>query len=373
MLEKVIQPGAPDLASALAYQNRILPGVSRTFALTIPTLPEALTAPVTNAYLLCRIADTIEDDAGLPAADKRAFGRQFLEVLSARMDANEFASRLAPLLAPATLAEERDLIIHVPEVTAVTASLPAAQRDALLRCVAIMSEGMHRYQQQAGLHGLEGRGHLDEYCYFVAGVVGEMLTELFCDYSPAIARRRDELMELASSFGQGLQMTNILKDIWEDRRRGACWLPQADFRTGPAGQRDLLAGMDVAAREEGFRRLVARAHGHLRNALRYTLALPREEKGIRRFCLWSLGMAVLTLRKIHRRPEFRSGEEVKISRRSVATVVRVCGALAGRDTWLRALFALTSIGLPTEDAVMAVRAAGLRMDSLSVSSNTRHL
>jgi len=44
------------------YQNGILPHVSRTFALTIPQLPPALRTPVTNAYLLCRIADTIEDE-----------------------------------------------------------------------------------------------------------------------------------------------------------------------------------------------------------------------------------------------------------------------------------------------------------------------
>ena len=42
----------------LEYQARILTGVSRTFALTIPSLPPALRVPVTNAYLLCRIADT---------------------------------------------------------------------------------------------------------------------------------------------------------------------------------------------------------------------------------------------------------------------------------------------------------------------------
>jgi len=43
------------------YQDRILPHVSRTFALTIPQLPPRLRIAVTNAYLLCRIADTIED------------------------------------------------------------------------------------------------------------------------------------------------------------------------------------------------------------------------------------------------------------------------------------------------------------------------
>ena len=55
----------------LAFQAHILPGVSRTFALTIPVLPQRLAEVMTNAYLLCRLADTIETDApwtleGLP-------------------------------------------------------------------------------------------------------------------------------------------------------------------------------------------------------------------------------------------------------------------------------------------------------------------
>ena len=33
-------------------------------------------------------------------------------------------------------------------------------------------------------------------------------------------------MGFAISFGQGLQMTNILKDVWEDYEIGACWLPR---------------------------------------------------------------------------------------------------------------------------------------------------
>jgi len=46
-------------SNASAYQEAILPKVSRTFALTIPQLPPALRDVVANAYLLCRIADTI--------------------------------------------------------------------------------------------------------------------------------------------------------------------------------------------------------------------------------------------------------------------------------------------------------------------------
>ncbi len=49
------------------------------------------------------------------------------------------------------------------------------------------------------------------------------------------------------------------------------------------------------------------AHAHLRNALSYTLLIPAHETGIRRFCLWAIGLAVLTLRKIAANPGFTSG------------------------------------------------------------------
>src|SRR5438270_5262330 len=64
------------MASAISdaqYQDQVLPHVSRTFALTIPQLPEALRVPVTNAYLLCRIADTIEDEPALSPAETLSF------------------------------------------------------------------------------------------------------------------------------------------------------------------------------------------------------------------------------------------------------------------------------------------------------------
>jgi farnesyl-diphosphate farnesyltransferase len=53
------------VSSDEVYQDQILPHVSRTFALTIPQLPLGLRTAVTNAYLLCRIADTIEDEPAL--------------------------------------------------------------------------------------------------------------------------------------------------------------------------------------------------------------------------------------------------------------------------------------------------------------------
>ena len=62
------------------YQAQILIEVSRTFALTIPQLPPPLDKVVSNAYLLCRVADTIEDEPNLTGSQKREFSNEFLQV-----------------------------------------------------------------------------------------------------------------------------------------------------------------------------------------------------------------------------------------------------------------------------------------------------
>ena len=78
----------------LAYQEHILQGVSRTFALTIPQLPDPLREVVGNAYLLCRITDTIEDEPSLSAAEKQAFSARFVEVVAGRANAEPFSRDL---------------------------------------------------------------------------------------------------------------------------------------------------------------------------------------------------------------------------------------------------------------------------------------
>src|SRR5574337_228588 len=210
-------------------QVQLLPGVSRTFALTIPQLPDPLRMVVTNAYLLCRIADTIEDDVGLTAKQKFDFHEQFRAVLRGDMPAEIFAQDLLPLLAEETPIAERELIQHTPSVVRCLHSFSDTQQKSIERCVNILSSGMPEFQKTVSVAGLENMASMDRYCYYVAGVVGEMLTELFCDYSPEINSHKAQLMELAVSFGQALQMTNILKDFWDDRKRGVCWLPRDVF------------------------------------------------------------------------------------------------------------------------------------------------
>jgi farnesyl-diphosphate farnesyltransferase len=260
--------------------------------------------------------------------------------------AEPFATALSPLLSESTLPTERELIRETPRVLAITHGFTRTQQDALATCVRVMGEGMVRFQESNDSRGLESLAAMDRYCYHVAGVVGEMLTRLFCEYSPAIAKHRDLLMRLSVSFGQGLQMTNILKDIWTDRSRGACWLPRDVFAQAGFDLKDLAPNRYNAAFGSGLITLVAIANGHLRNALRYTLLIPAGEKGIRNFCLWAIGMAILTLRKIHRHPDFASGDEVKISRRSVKATVIASRLAAGHDRAIIFLFQFAAAGIP---------------------------
>lgn len=220
----------PADSSDEAYQDCILPGVSRTFALTIPQLPGGLRRAVTNAYLLCRIADTIEDETALTAVQKQTFHRRLIGVMRGDEEAAPFARNLAPLLTESALEAERDLIENTRRIIDVSHGLNFRQREAITRCVGIMCRGMPEFQRRARPDGVSDMAQMDRYCYYVAGVVGEMLTELFCDHGPTIERQRPGLQRLAVSFGQSLQMTNILKDIWEDGERGACWLPRNVFR-----------------------------------------------------------------------------------------------------------------------------------------------
>jgi farnesyl-diphosphate farnesyltransferase len=141
-------------------------------------------------------------------------------------------------------------------------------------------------------------------------------------------------------------MTNILKDVWEDRQRGACWLPQDVFREAGFDLAKLTPNRYDPAFGEGLARLIGIAQGHLRNALEYTLHFPPTEVGIRRFCLWALAMAVLTLRKLHKNLDFRAGNQVKISHGSVRLTVLTANLTAGNDALLRVLFDLFTRRLP---------------------------
>src|SRR5258708_35529242 len=96
------------VSSDEVYQDHILPHVSRTFALTIPQLPMGLRTAVTCAYLLCRIADTIEDEPALTPPETLAFLQRFSALLAGHGDPSLLAREIVQRLSDRPLATERD-------------------------------------------------------------------------------------------------------------------------------------------------------------------------------------------------------------------------------------------------------------------------
>lgn len=331
----------------------MLKKVSRSFALTIPELPESLGRAVTTAYLVCRIIDTIEDDERLPVDKKAYFFEEFVKVVNAESPAALFAQSLHPLLSDSVTDAEKELILNTPAVISGVLSLGPGRQKAIRRCAAVMAGGMLQFQGMKSPAGLRDMADFDRYCYFVAGVVGEMLTELFCDYSPEIARHRKELLTLAVSFGQGLQMTNIIKDLWDDRARGTCWMPRSVFEAAGCDPGDLAGYSGTEPFGRGIGEMIAVARGHLKDALTYTTLIPPAEAGIRRFCLWAIGMAVFTLRNINKRKDYKSGRDVKITRRTLKSIILVSNLTLRSDFLLERMFELATRDLPEKKSIHA--------------------
>lgn len=329
-----------------AFQQRMLEGVARTFALTIPQLPPELADVVGNAYLLCRIADTVEDESSIKPAQKLKLAKSYIDAVAGRGTAREFVAAFYPRLGAGRLPAEKELIAHTERVLRITHAFPAGQRARLERCVRIMTKGMIYFQMRKSAQGLPDLREFDRYCYHVAGVVGELLTGLCCQYSPALERQRDQMSPLAVSFGQGLQMTNILRDIGKDLEQGVCWLPRELFAACGYDLGALKRANRDPAYATGLRRMIGIAHGHLRNALGYTLLLPRQERGLRKFCYWSIAMALLTLRKLHKQPYRSLYSQVKIGRSTVALVIVATALLQHSNRLLQWLFTRLAAGLP---------------------------
>jgi farnesyl-diphosphate farnesyltransferase len=327
----------------------ILPRVSRTFALSIETLPLQLCEPVRLAYLLCRIVDTIEDQPSetLPPPPM-GHGRNGHDSSSSRRQ-GWFDSFDALLLDPNTDPGglERDakglgtneaeslLCARSGSIFRLFRDLPEGLRTRVTPHIHDMSLGMRMYSARADQRGslrIRDTEDLGRYCYFVAGTVGEMLTELFELHVPDLdAGRRNRARALASHFGVGLQIVNILKDVAEDAERGSVFLPVETLcRLGTSAEQ-LLDPDRRAAGLEAIRELSLFAREKLEAARRYTLLWPLPAgEAVRLFCAVPLLLAQATLDEVeHGEDTLRRGSVPKVSRARVAEILdRVARAVA---------------------------------------------
>ncbi len=214
----------------------------------------------------------------------------------------------------------------------------AAYREALDRCLAGQPQGPvfaaladaiavyripHEYFYQL-IEGVETDltvrryttfDELRRYCYLVASTVGLISIEIFGYQGGQVARER------AADLGVALQLTNILRDVQEDRERGRIYIPQEEMARFGYSEGDLEAG----AVTEGFRRLLAHQIGRAREYYEHgRRLLPYLPKRARACVAVMAGIYSRILDDIERGPEV-------VLRRRVSLGTGEKLALAGRE------------------------------------------
>lgn len=320
-------PAADPIArirDAEAFGKRILPAVSRTFAISIRFLPGDLGKAVLTAYLLCRIADTIEDD-GSTSPDRRAeLLDAFLKTLFDRDAADAFPALAADLKGdPAHL----ELVRHTDLVLVNFRTLPPRTQERVAHWVREMGVGMAKFVRNypSGIR-IQTLAEYKEYCYYVAGTVGCMLTELWHLHARAVGKREFErLWAKCQAFGEALQTVNILKDIAHDAQyENAIYIPAQDLAAAGSSHETLLSAQHLEHSHAAVQRFIDLARTDLDDALEYILLIPRRAVAIRAFCVLPLLFAYATLRDLSgSRAMLTPGGNVKISRREVKSLMVV--------------------------------------------------
>ncbi len=204
-------------------------------------LPPARRQAITALYAFCREVDDAVDethDSGVARA-KLQFWRKEIRSLRAG-DATHPVTKALGVHAKAFNLEEQDFLTIIDGMQ--------------------MDLERTRYNSWA---------ELTEYCHRVAGVVGWMSAQIFGYTDP---KTRD----YAHSLGLAFQLTNIIRDVGEDARRGRIYIPLEDlaaFRVNPS---ELLRNQPG----DGFSSLMAmqtaRARDHYAHAFAQLPAADRQ-------------------------------------------------------------------------------------------------
>ena len=215
----------------------LLVRTSRTFALAIPLLPEPTRTGLGIAYLLFRVADTLEDaahwsrDARIDALAELTRILRTLDPVEAGVVSQDWVSRDVTSEAGC-----RDLLVALPSIFVELRTWDEARRHIVVEHTVRTSDGMAQTlgeSDDAGHVHIQSLAGLQQYCYFVAGIVGELVTALFVHDARQISPRstldapgvKTRLEQHQRAFGEGLQLVNILKDAINDADDGRVYLP----------------------------------------------------------------------------------------------------------------------------------------------------
>jgi farnesyl-diphosphate farnesyltransferase len=188
----------------------MLMATSRTFFIPISHLPSGLQEAVTSAYLCMRAIDEIEDHPQLRLDSKHNLLHSISSLLKNPFNNNELMALFHPYnsLLPEVTLRFGDWIKLCPPTIV----------ENISNATSTMAKGMADWAlKEWRIQNEEG---LNEYTFYVAGLVGVMLSDIWKWYD-AVETDKD----LAIAFGRGLQSVNILRNRAEDLERGVDFFP----------------------------------------------------------------------------------------------------------------------------------------------------
>ena len=305
--------------------HEALDGTSRTFAITVELLDEPMATRICVSYLLCRIADTVEDAGHIPPTAQADLLRTYNRALDTD-DATDIEAFRAAVESWLPESEDADwhVVANAPRVLSAFESLApdarAAVREPIRELVSGMAMFVERHADTEGLR-IETIDELEEYCWYAAGTVGTLITNLLArDASP---HRTRTLRETDRAFALLLQLVNVAKDVSDDyREENNVYLPAAWLREAGVEPDGVCEPANTAAVAAVIRRVAGRARGYADDARRYLEAAPEESGNT--LAAWAVPylLAVGTLRELDARAEDVLHEGgVKISRSEVLAIV----------------------------------------------------
>ena len=188
----------------------VLRETSRTFFIPISQLETGVQEAVAAAYLCMRAIDEIEDHPELEPASKNSLLNSISEILKGSFNKEKFDSIIEPYQS------------YLPEVTVRLGDwikfCPATVVDTVLNATSVMAKGMADWAMKGWK--VKDEKDLDDYTFYVAGLVGVMLSDIWKWYDGTETDK-----QLAIAYGRGLQSVNILRNHTEDRERGVSFFP----------------------------------------------------------------------------------------------------------------------------------------------------
>jgi farnesyl-diphosphate farnesyltransferase len=224
-----------------AGYERLLKKLARTFALSLRILPTSIRPALSLAYMLARASDSIADAATAPTFQR-------LALLRALPDS--FPEKSPDL---GLTGDERDLVARLPDLLKALDAIPDAAEIKSAWRVILRGQifDLERFEPSADGESPKplSPDELIDYTQLVAGSVGEFWTRLSFRHIPDYAAKPlDEMLALAKTFGQGLQMVNILRDRRRDADAGRVYIPDERFYPEMQRASELLeAGQEYAS------------------------------------------------------------------------------------------------------------------------------